>query len=515
MEKKITVFLMVLCALVSFTMIAHADNPIIKDRFSADPAALVHDGKVYLYTGHDEARPSGNTFVIKEWNVFSSDDLVNWELEGHLPRTEFKWARRDSAWASQAIERDGQFYWYVTVFNGDPADPGYSIGVAQSNHPAKGFKDALGGPLITPSMTADPEYMGTMPWDDIDPTVFIDKDGQAYLYWGNTHLYYVKLNDNMIELDGDIQRVEIANMPVGYTEGPWLHEYDGQYYLTYAMNYPEEIGYAMSDSPAGPWTYKGKLMDKLPGSSTSHPAIVEFEEQWYFIYHAASLPTGGEFRRSTSIEKMYYNPDGTIQKVVPTVSGVSDNSYLMQAYSDSDRYVRHMGIGLQLTSINKDNSNYKWHVVPGLADNHETYLSFHSDSKPGFYMKRKDQQIVMAKNDGTDSFKEAATFQVVAGLADEKASSYKAYGNDLHLYHDEDNQLTLTMMNESRDSERATFRLESGKLHADNAELAVEAISVDELPVPASPSYVPLGIIVLGLAITTTVYVKRRKNKSR
>lgn len=129
---------------------------------------------------------------------------MNWELEGHLPRTEFKWAQRESAWASQAIEREGQFYWYVTVFNGDP---GYSIGVAQSNHPARGFKDALGGPLITPSMVANPEYMGTVLWDDIDPTVFIDKDGQAYLYWGNTHLYYVKLKDNMIELDGEIQHV--------------------------------------------------------------------------------------------------------------------------------------------------------------------------------------------------------------------------------------------------------------------------------------------------------------------
>lgn len=509
MKKKIAVFLTLLCALMSFSIIAYADNPVIKDRFSADPAALVHDGKVYLYTGHDEARPSGNTFVIREWNIHSSDDLVDWKLEGHLPRTAFKWAQRESAWASQVVERDGQFYWYVTVFNGDPADPGYSIGVAQSDHPVEGFKDALGGPLITPSMTADPEYMGTVPWDDIDPTVFVDKDGQAYLYWGNTHLYYVKLKDNMIELDGEIQQVEIANMPVGYTEAPWLHERDRQYYLTYALNYPEELGYAMSDSPAGPWTYKGKLMDKLPGSSTSHPAIIEFEEQWYFIYHSAALPTGDEFRRATSIEKMVYNPNGSIQKIVPTASGVTDYSYLLQTYSDTDHYVRHMGMGLQITSIKKDDSNFRWHVVPGLADYDETYISFQSDTRPGFYMKRKDQQLVMAKHDGTDSFKEAATFRVIPGLVDKNASSYQAYGDELYLYHDEDNQLILATMNADQDSERATFRLKGGE--PDNAKVSEEEIDADDLSKTACTSYVLVGIIILGLVIAASVYVKRKQ----
>ncbi|MEK5038248.1 family 43 glycosylhydrolase [Sporosarcina sp. FSL K6-3457] len=508
MKKKITVFLAVLCAFMSLSISVYADNPVIKDRFSADPAALVHDGKVYLYTGHDEARPSGNTFVMREWNIHSSEDLVNWKLEGHLPRTAFKWAQRDSAWASQVVERDGQFYWYVTVFNGDPADPGYSIGVAQSEHPVKGFRDALGGPLIAPSMTANPEYMGTVPWDDIDPTVFVDKDDQAYLYWGNTHLYYVKLKDNMIELDSEIRRVEIANMPVGFTEAPWLHERDGLYYLTYALNYPEELGYAMSDNPAGPWTYKGKLMDKLPGSSTSHPAIIQFEEQWYFIYHSAALPTGGEFRRATSIEKMVYNPNGTIQKIVPTASGISDDSYLLQTYSNTDHYVRHMGMGLQIAAIKKDDSNFKWHVVPGLADYDEAYISFQSDTRPGFYMKRKDEQLVMAKHDGTDSFKEAATFRVIPGLADKTASSYQAYGDELYLYHDANNQLTLATMTVAQDNERATFRLKGEESDTDKAEVSKEA---DVLSKVVNANYVLVGLIVLGLVITVIVYVRRKR----
>lgn len=509
------VFLIILCAFLSVSVIAYADNPVIKDRFSADPAALVHDGKVYLYTGHDEAMPSGNTFVIREWNIHSSDDLVNWKLEGHLPRTEFIWAQKDSAWASQVIERDGQFYWYVTVFNGDPADPGYSIGVARSDHPAQGFEDALGGPLIKSSMTIDPEYMGAVPWDDIDPTVFVDNDGQAYLYWGNTHLYYVKLQDNMIELDGEIQRVEIANMPVGYTEAPWLHERKGQYYLTYALNYPEELGYAMSDSPEGPWTYKGKLMDKLPGSSTSHPAIIEFEEQWFFIYHTASLPTGGEVRRSTSIEKMVYNPDGTIQKIVPTASGINEHSSLLRSFNDADRYVRHMGIGLQVTTRKKDDSNFKWHIVPGLADNHESYVSFQSDSRPGFYMKKKDQQIVMAKHDGTDKFKKAATFLVVPGLNNEKGFSFQAYGDEFYLYHDEDNQLSLTTMTAFQGGERATFLVEGEGLTADTTEVSLETIDAGELSKRSKVSLRPIGIIILGSVIITVVFAARRPKKVR
>lgn len=444
----------------TFSITVYADNPVIKDQFSADPAALVSDGKVYLYTGHDEALVDGNFFVLREWNVFSSSDLENWKLEGSLPRSEFKWAKNDSAWASQAIEREGQFFWYVTVFNGDPDEPGYAIGVAQSDHPTKSFKDALDRPLISPSMTDDPEFMGHEPWDDIDPTVFIDDDGQAYMYWGNTHLYYVKLKDNMIELDGEIHKVEIENMGVSFTEGPWLHRYEDMYYLTFAVNYPEEIGYAMSDHPEGPWEYKGKLMDKLPGSATSHPAILEFEDEWYFIYHTAALPTGGEFRRSVSIEKMYYNEDGTIQKITPTASGISETSYTLQAYGDEDLFVRHKGMGIQADSPKEDHLDYKWHLVPGLANDDEKFVSFQSENKPGFYLKQKGENIIIAKHDGTDEYKEDATFTIVQGLADKAWSSYQAYNDkDLYITLDEKDKLGLSESTSVADHEVSTFRL--------------------------------------------------------
>lgn len=99
---------------------AVAGNPIIKERFTADPATLVHDGVVYLYVGHDEAKEDGDFFVLREWSIYSSDNLKDWTLEGAFPRTEFEWAKGDTAWAAQATERDGKFYWYVTVLNDDP-----------------------------------------------------------------------------------------------------------------------------------------------------------------------------------------------------------------------------------------------------------------------------------------------------------------------------------------------------------------------------------------------------------
>ncbi|WP_197276455.1 family 43 glycosylhydrolase [Bacillus sp. JCM 19034] len=142
--------------------------------------------RFYLYVGRDQAGYPGEIdyfYVLKEWDVYSSTDMINWQLEGTLPRTAFEWAREDSAWASLAIERDRKFYWYVTVLNDDPIleKSGYAIGVAVSDHPAEGFTDAIGGPLVSSDMTDTPDFMDpNQTWDNIDPTVFIDDNGQAY-----------------------------------------------------------------------------------------------------------------------------------------------------------------------------------------------------------------------------------------------------------------------------------------------------------------------------------------------
>lgn len=165
----------------------HYNNPIIQTNYTADPAPMVYNDRVYLYTSHDE---DGSTwFTMNDWKCYSSSDMVNWTDHGSvLHFNEFRWARGD-AWAGQCVERNGKFYFYVPI---NKKNGGMAVGVAVSDSPLGPFKDPLGHPLVE---------TGT---GDIDPTVFIDDDGQAYLYWGNPYLWYVKLNEDMISYDQEV-----------------------------------------------------------------------------------------------------------------------------------------------------------------------------------------------------------------------------------------------------------------------------------------------------------------------
>jgi beta-xylosidase len=210
---------------------AKFNNPIIKDQYTGDPAALVYKDKVYLYAGHDEAPNDFHFYKMNEWVVYSSSDMKKWESHPvPLKASEFKWASGD-AWASQVIERNGKFYWYVTVSHG--TIPGKSIGIAISDNPTGPFKDALGKALITNDMTTHTKIS----WDDIDPTVYIDDDNQAYLIWGNTVCHYAKLKENMLELDGPIQTIDLPH----FTEAPWIHKHKGWYYLSYAYEFLRKL----------------------------------------------------------------------------------------------------------------------------------------------------------------------------------------------------------------------------------------------------------------------------------
>jgi beta-xylosidase len=300
--------------LVTDTTIHANGNPIIRHKFTADPAAMVYKGKVYLYTGHDVAPTGRASYVMHDWLCFSSSDMVNWtEHPSPLDVKAFAWAK-DDAWAGQVIERNGKFYWYVAISHG--TIHGKAIGVAVSDSPTGPFKDARGSAIITNDMTTDTKIS----WDDIDPTVFIDDDGQAYLCWGNTYCYYAKLKANMTELDGPI--IKIDGLP-HYTEAPWLHKRNGWYYLSYAYEFPEKTAYAMSRSIKGPWVYKGILNEIAGNSNTNHQAIIDFKGKTYFIYHNGALTAdAGSFHRSVCIDYVYYNPDGTMKRVVMTSEGV-------------------------------------------------------------------------------------------------------------------------------------------------------------------------------------------------
>jgi hypothetical protein len=298
-------------------------NPIFKNIFTADPAPLVVGDTLYVYTGHDEAGP-GQMFNITEWVVYSTTDMKHWTFHGPVMKpTDFSWAVSD-AWASQAIEKNGKFWFYTTVEHKPPYKT-KAIGVAVADTPLGPFKDARGTALANDATTPTPE--DPHDWDDIDPTVFTDVDGTTWLAWGNMHLYLAKLKSNMIEFDGAIREIYLPN----YTEGPWLHARKGMYYLTYAcfahQNMFEKICYATAPRISGPWTYQGILTDRTKNSFTIHPGIVEYKGQWYFFYHQANLSinglAGAMGRRSVEAQYLYYNEDGTIKPIRKTKAGLS------------------------------------------------------------------------------------------------------------------------------------------------------------------------------------------------
>lgn len=279
----------------------NAQRPIIQTKYTADPAPMVYNDTVFLYTTHDEDDAEG--FKMQDWLLYTSTDMVNWTDHGVVASLKsFDWVKRDNgAWAEQVVERNGKFYMYCPIH-------GNGIGVLVSDSPYGAFKDPLGKPLVWQK-----EH-----WDDIDPTVFIDEDGQAYMYWGNPNCYYVKLNEDMISYSGDI--VKLKETPEHYQEGPWFYKRNGHYYLAFASTCcPEGIGYAMSDSPTGPWKTKGYIMRPTERTRGNHPGIMDYKGKSYVFglnYDLLKLETNTHYeRRSVSVAEMHYNEDGTIQEV--------------------------------------------------------------------------------------------------------------------------------------------------------------------------------------------------------
>jgi len=279
--------------------VCHADNPVVQTSFTADPAPMVYNDTVYLYTSHDEDDAFG--FKMFNWKCYTTTDMANWTDHGTIASLKtFSWAN-NNAWAPQCIYRNGKFYIYCPM---NQNRGGMAIGVAVSDSPFGPFTDPLGKPLVVGSY---------------DPTEFIDDDGQAYLYWGgNGPCYYVKLNNDMVSYSGDI--VQVTSKPRNYQEGPWFYKRKGLYYLAYASTCcPEGIGYAMSTNATGPWTYKGMIMDPNKLSSGNHPGIIDFKGKSYVFGFNYTLnweiTDVHRERRSVCVAEMTYHDDGTIQKV--------------------------------------------------------------------------------------------------------------------------------------------------------------------------------------------------------
>ena len=295
-------------------------NPLFTDAFTADPAATVVGNTVYLYVGHDKASPGG-WFNMPEWLCYSTTDMKSWTAHGPvLAAKDFVGANAGAAWAAQVVEKDGKYYFYVTL----DSKEGHFITVAVSDSPTGPFKEARPGkPLITDNMTTDSHR----PNADIDPTILFDDDGTPWMAWGNGDCYMVKLKQNMVETDGPIIKVPYRN----YSEGPWLFKRGDLYYNVYAADAPgvqeEQICYSTASKITGPWTYGGFLTGSAKHGFTIHPSVIEFKDQWYFFYHDGSYPLdgtpGGDCRRQVCVEYLYFNPDGSIKPITLTPDGVS------------------------------------------------------------------------------------------------------------------------------------------------------------------------------------------------
>jgi Glycosyl hydrolases family 43 len=296
---------------------SHGQNPLFSDQYTADPAPFVDGCTFYVHCGHDEGTTG---FVMREWFALSSTDMVHWTKEVALRLSDFPWANAN-AWAGQVVTANGKYYWYVPV---NQTGGGMAIGVAVADGPRGPFKDALGKALVD-----DAFEMSNMnfarPSDTvytIDPTVFVDDDGQAYLHYGGFgRLVVTKLGSDMTSISGTMRE----STPRGFFEAPFLFKRNGKYYEVYAAGVnPASIDYATSSSPLGPWTYGGRILDPLPNVSgqdpaTSHSGVAEFAGQWYLVYHLSNGPNGGgTYRREVGVDKLFFNADGSIQKIVPS-----------------------------------------------------------------------------------------------------------------------------------------------------------------------------------------------------
>ncbi|GIO60674.1 glycoside hydrolase family 43 protein [Paenibacillus cineris] len=305
-------------------------NPIFSGWY-ADPEPRIFEGRYWVYPTYSAAYDDQTFF-----DAFYSDDLVRWtKVERILEMKDISWARR-AMWAPSPIERNGRYYYYFAANDIQSNNELGGIGVAVADRPEGPFRDALGKPLI------DQFYHGAQP---IDPHVFIDDDGQAYLYYGGwKHCNVVKLNEDMVSIapfsDGEVYK-EIT--PENFVEGPCMIKRKGKYYFMWAeggWGGPDySVGYAVSDSPLGPFVREAKILQQDPEVATGagHHGVIQIpgEDEWYIVYHRRPLTETAANHREVCIDRMEFDPEGRIRPVKLTFEGVPPRILPTREKSDS------------------------------------------------------------------------------------------------------------------------------------------------------------------------------------
>ncbi len=429
--------------------------------YGGDPAAMVDGDTVYLYTGHDVA--TGDSYVIDGWICYSTKDLLNWKYEGEILNAEdVSWAKPEdngeykgkkiSAWAAQTVKHNGKYYFYYCTWD-QTASGQQSIGVAVSDSPTGPFKD-LGKPVVSGKVTDFGTE--TSAWNDIDPTVWIEKDDKGeehrYLAWGNGNYYICELNDDMISVkdqNGDgkitggksvkdadvIQKTSVTT----YTEAPWLYRrqdangnYYGQYYLFYASGWREGMSYATTDDLLnGEWSEGKEIARPNVTSNTNHMAVIDFKGKTYFIYHNGALAGGNGYRRVANITELKFNEDGSIDEVPETTAGIAGTTTkiytkagagvlahenFLNSFDDADYPYENVYVGAMGYSDVKD---AQWVLTDGKSDKTKpAYVSIQSENKSGLYLTVNDNGKVTLNQDstGTDEMAKRQTFRSVKAL---------------------------------------------------------------------------------------------------
>lgn len=293
---------LILIILSFYSIIALGQKPILPD-FHADPSIHYWDDKFWIYPSTDE--PGSTAWLqMRRWSVYSSENLVNWMDEGQILSLD------DIAWASEAAFAPDAIKWKDRYYFFFPA--GFQIGVAVSDRPNGPYKDALGKPLISKAAVE-----GVL---SFDPCIFIDDDGTPLLYYGGGNgVAVVELKDNLIELKGPIRKLPLRN----YGEGIWVHKRDGTYYFSYPIHIERDgktkqlLAYSTSDSPFGPFEYRGIILDN--NSRNSHHSIIEVEGKSYLFYHVEGP---SPYERRVCADYLYYFEDGSIKEVKMTQQGI-------------------------------------------------------------------------------------------------------------------------------------------------------------------------------------------------
>ncbi|MEO8404232.1 MAG: family 43 glycosylhydrolase, partial [Chitinophagaceae bacterium] len=354
--KQYKLSLGIIGIMILLTNNAISQNPLIRNMYSADPSARVFGDSVYIYPSHDILATEGHGrvgwFCMEDYHVFASKNLTDWKDDGVVvSQTTVPWAKPDgySMWAPDCIFRNGKYYFYFPTAPKDTMmGRGFAIGVAVADKP--------GGPFV-------PEAMPVKNVHGIDPNVFIDKDGQAYLYWSAGNIYAAKLKENMLELDSD--PIILKELPgKGLKEGPYLFERNGIYYLTFphVENKTERLEYSIGDNPLGPFKMAGVIMDESSsGCWTNHHSVIQFKNQWYLFYHNKDYSPKFDKARSIRADSLFFDADGSIKKVIPTLRGIGITSASTQI--QIDRYSAKSETGASIEFLDTLNRFQGWKTI--------------------------------------------------------------------------------------------------------------------------------------------------------